>query len=133
VHALVDLGTQPGDLALADALHAERLDQFVNGAGGDPLDVGLLDHRRQCLLGQPARLEEAGKIAAFAQLRNPQLDRAGPGMPVAVAIAVALVDPAFAALAVPGAAEGIALQRHQALGGKADHLPQEAGVGALLQ
>jgi hypothetical protein len=104
VHALVDLGTQARDLALADALHPERLDQLVDRAGGDALDVGLLDHGRQRLLGQPARLEETRKVAAFAQLWDTQLDRASPCMPVPVAIAVTLVGAALTALTVPGAA-----------------------------
>ena len=40
---------------------------------------------------------------------------------------------ALAKLAVPGAAQGVALQRHQAFRGEADHLAKEARVGALLQ
>src|SRR3982074_1014324 len=55
------------------------------------------------------------------------------GLPVAVAVAVGLVAALRAALAVPGAAQGFALQLHQALRGKADHLAQECRVGALLQ
>jgi hypothetical protein len=39
VHALVDLTAQAGDLTLADALHAERLDQVIDRAGGDALDI----------------------------------------------------------------------------------------------
>src|SRR6202035_1650767 len=41
--------------------------------------------------------------------------------------------PLRAALAMPSAAQGFALQLHQALRGKADHLAQECRVGALLQ
>jgi len=47
VHPLVNLATQARDLALADAIHAHSLDQVVHGPGGDALDVGFLDHRRQ--------------------------------------------------------------------------------------
>ena len=57
----------------------------------------------------------------------------GPGLPVAIAIAVALVGPALAALAVAGAAQGVGLQLHQALRGKANHLAQQCRVGTLLQ
>src|ERR1700686_4449295 len=46
---------------------------------------------------------------------------------------VALVAPLRAALAVPGAAQRFALQLHQALGGKANHLAQECRIRALLQ
>ena len=110
-----------------------RLDQLIHRAGRDALDVGFLDHRGQRLLRHPARLEEAGEVAASPQLRDPQLDGSGPGLPVAVAIAVALIDPALAALAVTGAAQGLGLQLHQPLGGKADHLAQQCRVGTLLQ
>ena len=93
------------DLALADPLHAHGADQVVHRAGRDALDVGLLDHRRQRLLGGPAGLQEGREVGAAPQLRDPQLDRAGPGLPVALAVAVALVGPVGAALAMGGAAQ----------------------------
>ena len=96
---VVDLLAQPRDLALGDAGPAHRLDQIVDRAGRDALDIGLLDHRRQRLLGHPARLEEARKVAALAQLRDAQLHRAGARLPVPVAIAVALGEPIGDALA----------------------------------
>jgi hypothetical protein len=46
-------------------------------------------------------------------------------LPVAVAIAVALVAPLRAALAVSGAVQRFALQLHRPLGSKADHLAQK--------
>jgi hypothetical protein len=88
VHPPVDLFAQPTDLALGNAGHAHGLDQIVHRAGRDALDVGFLDHRRQRLLRHPARLQKAGKIAAFAQLRDTQLHSPGPGLPVALAVAV---------------------------------------------
>ena len=97
---LVDLLAQPADLALGDAAHAQRLDQVVDRARRDALDVGFLDHRGQRLLGHPARLQEAREVAALAQLRDAQLDRAGPRLPVAVAVAVALDQPLGALLAI---------------------------------
>ena len=51
LHPLVDLLAQPADLALGDAAHAHGLDQIVDRAGRDALDVGLLDHRGERLLG----------------------------------------------------------------------------------
>jgi hypothetical protein len=97
------------------------------------LNVGLLDHRCQRLLGSPARLQEGGEVAALPQFRDPQLDGADPGLPVAVAVAIPLDQPVGAALAGSGAGEIAHLQLHQALGGEADHLAQEGGVRALLQ
>jgi IstB-like ATP binding protein len=57
---------------------------------------------------------------------------AGPCLPAAVAVAIALAGPPAVALAGPGAAQRFGLQRHQPLGGKAGHLPQECRVGARL-
>ena len=109
-----------------------RLDQVVDRAGRDALDVGLLDHRGQRLLGHAARLQEAREVAALAQLGDAQLDRAGARLPVAVAVAVALGQPLRALLAIAGAGQAAHLQLHQPLGGKADHLAQQIGVGGLL-
>jgi hypothetical protein len=47
--------------------------------------------------------------------------------------AVALGNPLRAALAMGGPGQALDLQLHQALGGEADHLAQQIGVGALFQ
>ena len=109
-----------------------RLDQVVDRARRDALDVGLLDHRRQRLLGHAPRLQEAREVAALPELGDAQLDRPGPRLPVPVAVAVALGQPIRALLAIAGAGQPPHLQLHQPLGGKADHLAQQIGVGALL-
>jgi hypothetical protein len=67
-------------------------DQMIDRAGRDAMDVGLLDHRRQRLLGRATRLEEAGEVAALAQLGDAQLAGAGAGAPRTFAVAVAVVD-----------------------------------------
>jgi hypothetical protein len=59
---------------------------------------------------------------------------AGAGLPVALAVAVALVDPALAALAMGGAGgQAGHLQRHEAFGSEVDHLTQQVGVERLLE
>ena len=73
---VVDLLAQPRHLALRDARSAHRPDEIVDRAGRHALDVGLLDHRGQRLLGHPPRLEEARKVRALAQLGDAQFDRA---------------------------------------------------------
>jgi len=73
------------------------------------------------------------RVAAAAQFRDAQLNGAGSALPVALAVAIALVEPALAALAMGGAGQAAHLQRHQPLGGKADHLAQRVGVGRLLE
>jgi len=52
------------------------------------VDVGLLDHGHQRLLGRPARLQKGREVTALAQLRDVQPDRAGPGIPLALSIAI---------------------------------------------
>src|SRR5207248_8370977 len=81
----------------------------------------------------PARFEKDREVAAAPQLGDAQFDRTGTGLPVTVAVAIALVAPLRTAFAVPGAAQRFTLQLHHALGGKANHLAQECGIGALLQ
>ena len=96
----VDLAAQPETWLFEMPVIAHRLDQVVDRAGRDALDVGFLDHRRQRLLRHPARLQKAREVAALAQLRDAQLDRPGAGLPVAVAVPVAMVDAIGAAFAV---------------------------------
>jgi len=96
----VDLLAQPADLALRDPAHAHRLDQIVDRARRDALDVGFLNDGGQRLLSHPARLQEARKIAALPQFGDAQFDRAGPRLPVARAIAVALDETLAALLAI---------------------------------
>jgi len=67
-------------------------------------------------------LQEAGEVAATAQLGDAQLDRPGPGLPVAITIAVALHQAVGVLLAVRRACQRADLQLHQPLGGEGDHL-----------
>ena len=119
-----DLLAQPADLALRDAGHAHGLDQIIDRAGGDALNVGFLDHRGECLLGHAPRFEEVWKVAASSKLRNPEFDLAGPSLPVSIAIAVPLRQPLGALLPIgrASASELANLQLHQPPGGKANHV-----------
>ena len=83
LHLGVQLGAQPADLALADPLQPQRLDQVVHPPRRDALHVGLLHHRHQRPLRPRARLQQRGEVAAVAHPRHPQLDRAHPRVPVA--------------------------------------------------
>jgi len=57
------------------------LDERVDGARRDALDVRFLHDGDQRFLGRSPRLEQRWKIAAFAQLRNAKLDRTGARFP----------------------------------------------------
>ena len=96
------------------------------------MDVGLLDHGGQRLLGHTARLQEAREVAALAKLRDAQLNRARARLPDAVAVAVALHEPVWRAFSESGAGEAGNLHLHQPFGGEADHLAQDVRVGRLL-
>ncbi|ANN60864.1 hypothetical protein A9174_31985 [Mesorhizobium loti NZP2037] len=100
LHLAVDLLAQPRDLALGDAAHPHGLDQVVDRAGRDGLDVGLLDDGGQRLLGHAARFEETWGVGAFPELRDAQFDGAGARLPVPVAVAIALGEPQRILLAI---------------------------------
>src|SRR5262249_43280591 len=129
---VVDLRAQPADLALRNAGHAHGFDQIIDRARRYSLNVGLLDHRGERLLGRAARFQKGRKITALAQLRDAQLDGPGAGLPNPVAIAVSVIDALRAALSMRGADQALDFQLHQSLRGKTDHLAQQISVRALL-
>jgi hypothetical protein len=131
-HALVDFLAKPAHLALGDAVHPQRLDQIIDRACRDALDIGFLDHRRQRLLGHATRLQKARKIAALAQAGDAQLDGPGPGLPIALAVPVALNQAVRRLLAITRAGQATDLHLHQPLGGKRDHVAQNIRVRGLL-
>ena len=65
LHLAVDLLAEPGDLALGDAAHAHGLDQIVDRARRDALDIGFLDDGGKRLLGHAARFQEAREVGAL--------------------------------------------------------------------
>src|SRR5690606_14331855 len=132
LYLLVDLFAQAGYLAFGDTRHAHGFYKIINGSGRYALDVGLLNYRRQSLLGHAARIQEAREVAAGAKLWNAQLNGARPCLPVPVAIAVALGQSEAILLAIARASLRADLQRHQLLGSEADHLPEQIGISALL-
>ena len=62
VHPLVDLLAEPGDLALGHTRHAHGLDEVIDGAGRDALDIGLLNDRRQRLLAHAPGLQKPREV-----------------------------------------------------------------------
>ena len=107
---LVERARQARDLALRHPLDPELPDELLNPPGEDPGQLGVGDHRHERPLRPPAGAERpVGEVGARAQLRHRELDRPDPGVPVALAVAVAAVDPLRRALPVGGAAEGLRL------------------------
>src|SRR5690606_36703981 len=90
LHHLVQLGASPGDLALADARHAQGLYQLVHLARADAEDVGLLDDGHHRFLGAAPWLQHDREIARLAQFRNAEVDGAQPRLPRTLTVAVAM-------------------------------------------
>src|SRR5690606_29479379 len=72
------------------------------------------------MLQQPAR-----KVGALPQLRDGELDRAAPAVPLPAPVAVTGVDPLVAALPVRGTADRVRLGAHQRFGERLDHRPKK--------
>lgn len=123
---------QPTDLAFGNAAHAHSLHEVINRAGRDALHIGFLNHSRQRLLGHPARFQKRGEVTTLAQLRDTQLDRSGPGLPVSVTVSIALGKAQGRLLPMRRAGCCADLQFHQAFGRKADHLAEQIGIRGLL-
>jgi hypothetical protein len=92
-----------------------------------------LDHCGERLLGHSPWLEEAREVTTLAELRDTQLDHTGAGLPVPLAVAVAMGEAIGGASTARRTGEALDLQFHQALSGEANHLAQEVSVGGLLQ
>jgi hypothetical protein len=123
---LIEALRQPRDLALRHPLDAELGYHLLDTASRDAGQIGVGDHRHERLLGPPARLQQpVREVAALAQLRDRELDRADARVPVALAIAIAAVDPLGAALAIGRTAERVDLSAHQRLGKLLHHRPQQ--------
>src|SRR4051794_19046369 len=69
-----------------------RLDQVIHRAGRDAVHVSLLNDGRERLLRRAPRLQESGKVTAFAQLGDRKLNPAAARVPQPLAIAVAPIS-----------------------------------------
>lgn len=128
----VDLFAQARHLALRNPVHPHGLDQIVDGAGRNALNIGFLNNGRKRLLGHATRFEKAGKVAALAQLRDSQHHGPGARFSIALAVPIALDEPLGRTLAMAGSGHRADLQLHQAMGREADDLAQSIRVGGLL-
>ena len=63
------------------------------------MNIGLLDHCRERLLGRAPGLQEGGEVGALAQLGDGEVDPARARVPGPLAIAVPVIEPVGAARA----------------------------------
>src|SRR5438105_3020700 len=95
---------QRRDTVLGHAGDAQLLDQAVDLARGDAVDIGLEHDRHDRLLASPAGFEEAREVGrALALSGDQQLDLSDPRLPRPRAIAVAVRDALGAHLVKLGA------------------------------
>ena len=116
------------DLALRDAVAAQRLHEVLDAARGDAFDVGLLDDGEQRLLGSPAWVQERRQVGARTQLRDLQVERAGARVPAPRAVAVAIVGAVRRALVQVGADPLTDVGIHDGVQDDLQRLPQEVDV-----
>ena len=90
----LDLLIQPPadvrDAVLGHPLDPQLLDQPVDLAGRDTVDIGLHHDRHDRLLRPPPRLQKRREIAARPRPRDQQLDLPDPGLPRPRAIPIAI-------------------------------------------
>jgi hypothetical protein len=92
-HRLVQGLRQLGDLGLGDPGDPHRLHHVVDPAGGDPFDVALGDHGHQGPFRPPSGLDQpVRKVTAGPELRDGQVDGAGPRVPAPGSVAVPRVQ-----------------------------------------
>ena len=94
-HFAVEIRANPGDFRLGDAgVRAKSLDQIVDLAGRDAVEVSLHNDGEQGLVDTAAPLEEGGKERPLPQLRDLQIQvpsrRRDPG-PGSVALGRAVI------------------------------------------
>lgn len=73
-----------------------------------------------------------GKVAIFAQSRDPQSGPPGAGVPIPVAVVVPLSRPHRCAGAFDGARPHLHLGFHDPLGGKGRHIAHKVAIGLFL-
>ena len=90
----------------------------------DPQQVRRGHHRRQRPLGPAPVLQERREIRPGPQLRDRQLDRPRPGVPLPAPVPVPGVHPVRCHLAVPRVTPDLDISVHHPLRELPDHLPQ---------
>jgi hypothetical protein len=102
-----------------------------------PPTYASTDDREECPLGPSPRFEQAREVRPVAELRDLQVDRADPGVPAPLAVAVALGQAALRDPFTVGRPDlGRHLGVHDQLGEHRESLTQEVEVavtGSLAQ
>jgi len=106
----------------------------LTGAAAEPLKVDPWSLEMGSVVPPyqvPSRFEKTGEIAALTKLRNAQVDRAGPRLPEAIAVAVPGVLSRNASLVVGGAAATLDIELHHPPGHDLQHLAPHVDVAAI--
>ena len=103
LRAPVNFSAESADLALRDAAHVHCLDQIIDRSYRDILNISFLSDSGQRFFGHPPGLKNFKEVTALSQLGDAQLNRARPGLPVAISVSIALSEALDIHLAVNGA------------------------------
>ena len=129
---LVELAAERRDPVLGHPVDAELLDEAVDLAGRDPVDVGLHHDRDDRLLGRAAGLEEGGEVGLAGALSgDEQVELADPGLPAPGAVAVSVRCPVGRDLAAGGADLLRDLGLHQLRGDERDRLARKSACSEI--
>jgi hypothetical protein len=121
-HLLVEVGSHPRDLRLRQRRDPQRRDELVHPPRGDTEEVAGRHHADQCRFGTlPALEQPVGEVRAGAELGDRDVDRADPGIQLAVPVAVSGVHPLRIGLAVIGATHRVRVSGEQ----RVDHRGQQ--------
>ena len=108
----------------------KRLDELVHPPGRHPEQVAGRDHRGQRPLGAFAAFQQpVREVGAVPQLGDREIQGACAGVELAMPVAVALIGPLGAALAVSGAAQRVGLRAQQGVDERREQFAQHVGVG----
>jgi hypothetical protein len=103
---LIEAGADPRHLGLRyPGLHSHSGHQVIDAAGRHAVDVGLHDHRVQCLVDAAAPLQQRREERPGSQLRDLHLDITGGRRDRLGAVSVAVHGATVGAL-IPAGADG---------------------------
>jgi hypothetical protein len=123
---LVELGCHPGHLRLRQRVDPEGLHQFVHPTCADASEVAVRDDSDQRRLGAFAALQQPlGEVGALPQLRDRNIDRAHPGVEIAVTITIAVRDAVWTGSAPFGADHRVSVSREQGVDHPLQQLPHQ--------
>jgi hypothetical protein len=126
LHLFIQIAGHLADLRARQPGDPKRFDQLLHPPGADAEQVAGRHHAGQGRFRPAAAFQQpVREIRARPQLRDRDVQRAGPGVEVPVPVAVADIDPVRARHPIRRAAGRISLGGHERVDERGQHLPQQ--------